>query len=341
MRPAVALAVAVLALVGAFREPAIARERVHYIAADEVTWNYAPLRMDPIAGTPLPPLLPAQLGWTYRKAFYREYTDGSFAHLTSIPPADRYLGIVGPVIHAEVGDTVVVVFRNRTRFPLDIAPGGVRSIPNPSAVLPGATRTFRWPISDADGPSMQDGSSVLYVYESDVNQNADESLGLIGPLIVTRRGQARADGSPTDVDREIVALFTVQDESQNPFLPQNLADGTTNPRHIVRSAKTFQNDNYIHTINGFAWGNMPIPTMRLGERVRWYMLSTQTQADGHVPTWSGQTVLSQGNRSDTIQLVTPHMIADMVPDNPGVWQLVCTLNIHLLNGMKARYKVVK
>jgi manganese oxidase len=341
VKAAAAFGVAALALLTALCEPALARERVHYIAADEVTWNYAPLRMNPIAGTSLPPLLPTQLGWTYRKAFYREYTDGSFAHVAPISPSNRYLGIVGPVIHAEVGDTVVVVFRNRTRFPLDIAPGGVRSIPNPSAIWPGATRTFRWPIGDADGPGMQDGSSVLFVYESDVNQNADESLGLIGPLIVTRRGQARADGSPIDVDKEIVTLFSVQDEFQNPFRSVNLANDAINPKHFDGREKTFENDNYIHTINGFAWGNMPTPTMRVGERVRWYMLSTQSPADGHVPTWSGQTVLSQGNRSDTIQLVTPHMIADMVPDNPGTWLLVCTLNIHLLNGMEARYKVVK
>ncbi|HLJ84230.1 MAG TPA: multicopper oxidase domain-containing protein [Candidatus Eremiobacteraceae bacterium] len=341
MKSVAAIAFAAFALALGICEPAVARERVHYIAADEVIWNYAPLRMNPIDGSKLPPLLPTQLGWTYRKAFYREYTDASFTRLASISPSDRYLGIVGPVIHAEVGDTVVVVFRNRTRLPLDIAPGGLRSIPKPSAVSPGATRTFRWPIGDADGPGGQDGSSVLFVYESDVNQTADESLGLIGPLIVTRRGQARADGSPIDVDREMVALFSVQDEFQDPFLSLNLANPAINPRHFTGHEKTFENDNYIHTINGFAWGNMPTPTIRMGERVRWYMLSTSTPADGHIPVWSGQTVLSQGNRSDSIQLVTPHMIADMVPDNPGVWLLVCTLNIHLMNGMEARYKVVK
>ncbi len=341
MKAAAALGIACLALLVAFCEPAAARVRIHYIAADEVMWNYAPLRMNPIAGTPLPPLLPTQLGWTFQKAIYREYTDATFAHLVPVAPSERYHGMTGPTIHAEVGDTVVIVFRNRTRFPFDIAPSGVRSTPNPSAVLPGATRTFRWPISDADGPGVNDGSSLLYVYESDVNQRTSESAGLIGPLIVTRRGQARADGSPADVDREIVALFSVQDEFQNPFLSLNLASAAINPRHFSGREKTFENDNYIHTINGFAWGNMPTPTMRVGERVRWYLLSTMTPADGHAPTWSGQTVLSQGNRSDVVALVTPHAVADMVPDNPGVWLLVCTLNIHLLNGMEARYKVVK
>ncbi len=341
MRSVAAISAVALALLCALCAPSLARDRVHYIAAEEVVWNYAPLNMNPIAGTPLPKLNPTQLGWRYRKAIYREYTDGSFSHLLPVAAGDRYLGMVGPTIHAEVGDTVVVVFRNRTRFPLDIAPGGLRTIPGPSAVEPGATRTFRWPITDSDGPAANDGSSILFAYESDVDQRADENLGLIGPLIVTRRGQARADGSPIDVDREIVTLFSVQDEFNSPLLSANLADRDINPRHIAKSARGFQIDNYITSINGFTWGNMPTPSMRIGQRVRWYLLSTQTTADGHIPTWSGQTVVSQGNRGDTVQLVTHHAIADMVPDDPGVWLLVCTLNIHLLTGMEARYQVLK
>ncbi|MGC2223518.1 MAG: multicopper oxidase domain-containing protein [Methylocella sp.] len=32
---------------------------------------------------------------------------------------------MGPTIHAEVGDTITVVFRNNTRFPVGIHPHGV------------------------------------------------------------------------------------------------------------------------------------------------------------------------------------------------------------------------
>ena len=40
----------------------------------------------------------------------------------------------------------------------------------------------------------------------------------MGPMEITRRGMARPDGSPKDVDREIFALFSVMNENQSPFL---------------------------------------------------------------------------------------------------------------------------
>jgi manganese oxidase len=336
-------AVAVLGLlcVAVFHGRAEAQQRLHYIAADEVIWNYVPQRQDLIADQPLPPLARQQLGWTFHKAMYREYTDRYFDRLADVSPLDRYRGLLGPAIHAEVGDTVVVVFKNRTRMPVDISPAGLRSSPKPAAVMPGTTRTFTWSIGSSDGPVGQDASSVLYVYSSDVAQSADENAGLIGPLIVTRRGAARTDGSPQDVDQEVYTLFSAQRESLSPLLETNLRDHTVNPRgiRIVRNPDTLLDDNTFPTINGYGFGNMPMPVLRVGERVRWYLLTTSNAYDFHAPMWDGQTVLSQGNRVDAIGLTWRHATVDMVPDVPGIWVLRCTVNVHLSAGMKARYKV--
>ena len=321
-------------------QPADARERVHYIAADEVLWNYAPQHRDVIANTPLPPEDPAQLGWTYRKAVYREYTDATFSRLLRTASWKTYMGLVGPAIHAEVGDTVVVIFRNHTNLPVDIAPAGLASTPAAAAVRPGETRTYSWRIRDDEGPSSQDSSSVLYVYGSDVRERVDEDAGLIGPLIVTRRGQARADGSPSDVDREIVVLYSLQEESLSPLLATNLSDAVVNPRHVARTAKGFNDANEFSTLNGFTYGSMPTPVMRSGERVRWYLLSTNNALDFHAPTWDGQTLLWHGNRVDAMTLTHPHEVVDMVPDVPGVWLLTCSFNAHQIFGMKAHYRVV-
>jgi FtsP/CotA-like multicopper oxidase with cupredoxin domain len=332
----IASAIAVVQLLST--QPACARERLHFIAADDVRWNYAPQGRDVIAGGPLRPMAPAQLGWVYHKAVFREYTDSTFATLAPIANSERYRGFVGPPIHAEVGDTVIVVFRNRTRIPLDIAPSGVASIPRPTAVPPGATRTYRWPVTAANGPGQADGSSILFEYASDVRPNLD-ATGLIGPLIVTRRGSARADGSPIDVDREIITLFSSQLEDQNPLFDENLHDGSINSRGIRRDAKSMFIDNAFPSINGYVYGNMPMPTMRIHDRVRWYLLTSVNGFDGHTPTWSGQTVLFNGNRSDTIGLVFRGAIVDMVPDDPGIWLLTCSVDIHLAKGMEARYDV--
>jgi hypothetical protein len=341
MMRAASVALAVLTALAFFHQPAAARERVHFIAADDVLWNYAPQGRNVISGKALRPEEAAQLGWTYHKAVYRAYTDASFTRLVPIPPGERYRGLIGPTIHAEVGDTVIVVFRNKTHVPLDIEPSGLRSVPKPGPVMPGATRTFRWPLSADDGPGAADGSSILFAYSSDVSTTPDENAGLIGPLVVTRKGSARADGSPMDVDREITALFSTQVESRSMLLQENLRDHFINPKGIGPAAKTFFNDNLYPSINGYVYGNMPLPAMHVHDRVRWYLLSTMNDVDGHSPNWDGQTVLYQGNRSDSIGLVTPHVVVDMVPDDPGIWLLKCSFNVHLVLGLEARYEVVR
>ena len=339
MKSIAAFVVVIIAGMLVLIAPAAARDRVHFIAADDVIWNYAPQSRDLVAGRALRSLGKAQLGWRYHKAIYREYTDVTFTKLLPISPGERYRGLAGPAIHAEVGDTVVIVFRNRTRLPVDIAPTGVVSVPAPKAQKPGVTRTYRWPVTAAVGPTSGEVSSNVWEYASDVQPGVAEDGGLIGPLIVTRNGFARTDGSPSDVDQEIVTLFSSQLESQSPLVDENLRDRSINRRGISSRAKSFFIDNAFPSINGFVYGNMPMPILHAHSRVRWYLLSTMNGLDGHTSTWSGQTVLSQGNRSDAVGLVFRPAIADMVPDEPGIWLLQCSNDIHLSLGMEARYKV--
>jgi len=112
-------------LFGAYARPADAAVRTYYIAADEVVWNYAPTGRDVIAGKSLPRLAPLQLGWSYHKAVYHEYTDATFKHIKPRPAGEAYMGLFGPVLHAEVGDTIVIHFKNNTRFPMSIHTHGM------------------------------------------------------------------------------------------------------------------------------------------------------------------------------------------------------------------------
>src|SRR5215472_3715801 len=125
MRSVLVSLFAVAIVVTALSRPADAATRTYYIAADEVVWNYAPSGTDMITGKPLPPLQPKQLGWTYRKAVYHEYTDATFKHMVARPASEAYMGLFGPVLHAEVGDTIVIHFKNNTRFPLSVHTHGM------------------------------------------------------------------------------------------------------------------------------------------------------------------------------------------------------------------------
>ena len=55
------------------------------------------------------------IGGTYWKALYFEYTDGTFK---TRKEKDKHLGFLGPIIRAEVGDTIKVTFRNRVNVQL-------------------------------------------------------------------------------------------------------------------------------------------------------------------------------------------------------------------------------
>src|SRR5829696_9830761 len=106
--------------------------RTYYIAADEVAWDYAPSGINEISGEPFGEQEnvfvergPDRIGKVYLKALYREYTDATFTTLKPRPAEWQHLGTLGPVIRAEVGDTIVVHFRNNTRFPVSVHPHGV------------------------------------------------------------------------------------------------------------------------------------------------------------------------------------------------------------------------
>jgi manganese oxidase len=62
----------------------------------------------------------------------------------------------------------------------------------------------------------------------------DTSSGLQGPIVVTRRGMARPDGSPKDVDRELVALFQVTNENDSWYAEESFRRFATAPSRARR-----------------------------------------------------------------------------------------------------------
>lgn len=116
----------------AFSQQSSGTVHTYYVAADEVEWNYLPLGIDGMMHMPLtgyPALFvergPHRIGATYRKAIYRECTDATFTTLKPRPPEWEHLGAIGPVLRAEVGDTIHVVFKNNASRPYTMHPHGV------------------------------------------------------------------------------------------------------------------------------------------------------------------------------------------------------------------------
>jgi manganese oxidase len=249
------------------------------------------------------------------------------------------------------------VFKNNSRFPVSVHAHGVfyakdsegagyddgtsGSDQEDDAVPPGATHTYTWQVPERAGPGPIDPSSILWMYHSHTDEVRDTNAGLIGPIIITARGMARANGSPKDVDREFVNMFAILNENVSHYLDYNIQTYTTKPRDVDRDDDRFVESNLKHTINGYLFGNLPMMTMRRGERVRWYLLGMGSEADLHTPHWHGQNLLWMGMRTDIVELLPASMkVLDMVPDNPGIWLYHCHVNDHITAGMLARFAVL-
>ena len=339
------------------------RTRTYFLAADEVRWDYAPLGRNNITGQPFGEAEnvfvqqgPDRIGKVYVKALYREYTDASFTHLKPRPPKWQHLGLLGPVIQAEVGDTIVVHFKNRTRFSMSVHPHGVFYRKNSEgagyndgtsgaaraddAVPPGGRVRQVWQVPPRSGPGPNDPSSVLWMYHSHVDESGDTNAGLVGPIIVTAKGKARRDGSPKDVDRQFVTLFTVFDENRSPYLDLNIQTFAGDPASVDKEDEDFHESNLMHAINGYVFGNLPGLGMGFGERVRWYPFAMGTEVDLHTPHWHANTLLWNGNRVDLVETLPASLkMLDMEADNPGTWLYHCHVNDHIDAGMAALYTV--
>lgn len=352
--------------------------RTYYVAADELEWNYAPSGRDEAMGMPFDSIAREftesgkhQIGSVYKKAIYREYSDGTFTKLKPRAPEDAYLGLMGPILHAEVGDTIKVVFRNHASHPFGMHPHGVQYAKDSEGadyndstsgtdkadgcVAPGATHTYVWNVTDAAAPGPADPSSVFWLYHSHCDELRDVASGLFGGMVITRRGMALADGRPKGVDHEFVSMFIAINENESWYLDDNINEHTTDPKGVKRdelnpinadgyvgtvASQGFASTNVKWSINGYIYGNMPLMSMKKGDHVRWYVTTLGDFNNAHTPHWHGNTVTVAGQRTDVLSIVSAQMItADMVPQNSGIWLYHCHISDHMLAGMVARYEV--
>ena len=353
------------------------KTRTYYIAADEVDWDYAPGGVNKMMGMKFEGYSkvfvekgPHRIGTVYRKALYREYTDDTFTHLKPKAPEWAHTGILGPILRAEVGDTIKVIFKNNATHPYSMHPHGVfynkdsEGAPyddgttgkdkEDDAVPPGKTHVYIWQVPERAGPGPNDPSSVVWLYHSHTNELKDVESGLVGAMIITRRGMAAEDGKPKDVDREFVCLYLLFDENVSWYIDHNIQTFTSDPKGVKKLdfapvdnegnfsglGSGFTVANAKFAINGYIYGTGPMMTMKKGERVRWYLAALGEQFSVHTPHWHGNVVLHDGKRTDVVPLMQAQMeTVDMVPDNPGIWMFHCHIDDHMDAGMATLYKV--
>jgi hephaestin len=353
------------------------RVRNYYVAAEEVEWDYAPGGVNKMMGMKFDGFSkvftergPHRIGTVYRKAIYREYADDTFTRVKPRAPEWEHAGILGPILRAEVGDTLRVVFKNNSTRPYSMHPHGVfyekdsegalyddgtsGADKQDDAVPPGQTHVYTWRVPERAGPGPNDPSSIVWLYHSHTSEMKDVESGLIGAIIISRQGMADANGKPKDVDREFVCLFMLFDENQSWYLDHNIQTYTSDPKGVNKLefapadpdgnlstiGTGFTVANAKFSLNGYIYGNMPLMTMKKGERVRWYLVTLGEQFSVHTPHWHGNVVLQDGKRTDVVELMQAQMLTvNMIPDDPGTWMFHCHIDDHMEAGMAALYKV--
>ncbi|OZJ05202.1 hypothetical protein BZG36_02462 [Bifiguratus adelaidae] len=264
-----------------------------------------------VLGARKPARVVEPLDWTYnnttvRKLHYFQY-DSSYTHRM---PQPAHLGLLGPVIRAEVGDNVTVHCWNKANVPISMHPHGLHyTFEDEGALYDG---------SSANGSSPADGHSIVWGYHSHVHEDKDVNAGLVGPIVVYKEGTLGA-WSPRDPDREFFAAFMAINDAQSSIL---------------------SNSTELHyTINGYTH-DIPDMVMEYAERVRWYLMAWGGEMDVHTAVWSSGEVMWGYQASNEMTLMPASFrTVDMLANTPGRHTLFCKTPLHRKGGMEAAYVV--
>ncbi|XP_043857785.1 coagulation factor V isoform X3 [Dromiciops gliroides] len=297
--------------------------RHRYIVAQIINWTYRPQ-------TDNPSLKPSEP--TFKKMVYREYEAG----FTKEKPRSNISGLLGPTLFAEVGDTLKVHFKNMAKKPLTIHPQGIEynklsegasyeDQTSPvekmdDAVLPGREYTYTWLITEDTGPTEDDPPCLTHMYYSYDNLVMDFNSGLIGPLLICKKGSLTEDGTQKMFERQHVLMFAVFDESKS----------------------WQQSSSLMYTINGYVNGTLPDITVCTYDQISWHLIGMSSSPELFSIHYNGQVLEHNSRKVSAISLVgASSTTANMTVSHEGRWEISSLIPKHFQAGMKSYLKIEK
>jgi FtsP/CotA-like multicopper oxidase with cupredoxin domain len=286
---------------------ASAKTREYWVAAEPVTWNMVPNQRDALMGTSYfaaETVLPTVV--------YRRYSPRFMHPLANVAAGSSNQNLIpGPLLHARVGDRILVHFKNMDHVygrPHSMHFHGVHYKPSSDGafvpgvsgrdadVKPGQTWTYRLTAGRQ--------SAGVWPYH-DHSPSMDDSIGggMYGMLSILGRHERAPD-------REFEVVFA--------------------PMGIFQ------------TIDGRAFvGNTPVFTSRVGQTVQWDVMAMGSEhhtfhVHGH--RWVDPT----GTPRDT-QTIGPAETFRIRwrEDAPGTWLYHCHVESHMNAGMIGTYHVTR
>uniref|UniRef100_A0A8C2ZZC3 ferroxidase n=1 Tax=Cyclopterus lumpus TaxID=8103 RepID=A0A8C2ZZC3_CYCLU len=330
----------------------------YYIAAEEIIWDYAPDMPEHIDGDFKFKYLrqsSTRIGGKYKKAVYTLYSNASFTETLEPKQKKRELGILGPVIRAQIRDVIKIVFKNMASRPYSIYPHGLTlekpeegvNYPaggfqkNERGIPPGETHTYIWRVVDEDEPFEGDSRCLTRLYHSAVDTPRDIASGLIGQILICKSQSLNIRGVQLKADKEQHAMFAVFDENKSWYLEDNIRQFCDRSK-VNKADPDFYKSNVMHTINGYVYESGPLLGFCNGEIVTWHVSSIGAQDYVQTVTFYGHTFELNGRTEDYLSLypMTGETIT-MNMDNIGVW-LMASLNSHeTTKGVRVKFQDVE
>jgi manganese oxidase len=299
------------------------RVRQYWIQADSFQHNLVPTGADQMMGSTFKPS-----DSTYWALGFRAYSPSWTAPLAGNADIGPNTGIPGPVIRAEVGDTVMVHFRNNDThygWPHSVHTHGFRYAPQDdgaylsirpdapgTSVAPGQTYTYTWTAAaDSVGTWLyHDHAPAQGLTSSGPVMEFGAELGLFGIVAIT-------DAQTSRVDREFALFFHDLYRTDIPDLSQD-----------------------FDAFNGACYlGNTPTFTARVGDRVRWRVAALGREF--HVFHIHGHRWRNDAGRLVDSEVLGPSttLTVEYTEDNAGDWLYHCHVTDHMSGGMVGWYRV--
>ncbi|XDV37758.1 hypothetical protein PO909_007314 [Leuciscus waleckii] len=335
--------------------------RSYYIAAEEIFWDYG-------INKPAQLIKPREMRRgmrkyfpSYKKVVFRAYQDRDFKHPIKRGELDEHLGIMGPVLKAEINDVLTVVFKNLASRPYSFhlhgvydktqgsfgpgsGPEGSKAEEVPGDPVPaGEERVYNWRISKRQGPTASEFDCKAGAYYSNVNMEKDINSGLIGPMLICSPGTLRSRGKLQPDVTDFFLLFTTFDERKSWYLDYNIGKFCTPPCQAKVDDPWFEMSNKFAAINGYVSETLPGLIVEQYQTTRWHLLNVGSQGEFHAVHFHGlpfRVGKDQDHRMGIFNLY-PGVFGtvEMRPAIAGTWLIECTIGEHQLAGMRAKMLV--
>nr|XP_046261216.1 coagulation factor VIII [Scatophagus argus] len=319
----------------------------HYIAIEEVTWDYAPhlKPTDSELQSEYLPAAPHHLGYRYKKAVYVEYTDRSFTQRKSTAET-----LLGPLLKGKVNDQIHITLKNLASRPFNIYPNGLTKIYllrgstnvaekdlRSMGVPPNGTFGYVWRLTTDDGPLNRDPQCLTQLYQSTVSPDRDLASGLVGTLLICKSDAIDTRGRLIGPDKEWSVIFAVFDENRSWYVKENMEKSSKNSPNITDPE--VYNSNVIYSVNGFMFSGRQFVLCKT-DVAFWHVASVGTQSDFLSVYFTGNLFQYQDLYQSVLTLFP--MTGVTVPLEPellGEWEISAFDGTLKSRGMSIRYTV--